>query len=122
MRRAQELSFRGRNTHKDAFFDVALEADFVAPDGRTLPRRGFYCGGDVWAAVRFRPDRAGDWRYLFRFYNRSQLLSTGERGFHTLPSSAPGSVRLNPSNRYRWVFAKRTTVFSSRPAGRVGPK
>src|SRR5262249_10812965 len=98
-----ELSFRHNGTYDNAFFDAAVEVDFIAPDGRTLLRKGFYHSGDTWA-VRFRPSYTGEWRYRYRFYSRSELLYVGEGKFQTIPSTSLGGVGANPSNPYRWMF------------------
>jgi hypothetical protein len=100
-----ELSFRHEDAYENRFFDVSLETDFIAPDGRTFARKGFYHSHNRWA-VRFRPDQVGEWRYRYRFVARAQLLRTGNGGFRTIPSDSskwPGRIRLNPANPYRWV-------------------
>src|SRR5262249_18022945 len=62
LHRILELSFRYHNTLKNPFFDAVVETEFISPDGRSLLRKGFYHSAEMWA-VRFRPDRAREWRY-----------------------------------------------------------
>ena len=101
-----ELSFQHQGTYENPFFDVALETNFVAPDGRTLARKGFYHSQDRWV-VRFRPDQAGEWRYRYRLFAGAKVLRAGVGEFRTIlsdHSTRPGRIRVNPANPYRWVF------------------
>src|SRR5262245_24619983 len=98
-----ELPFLVKGTYNNHFFDAGVQADFIAPDGRTLTRTGFYHSGDTWM-VRFRPDRPGQWQYRYRFYMRGKLLRSGEGGFRATASTLPGGIHVNQANPYRWVY------------------
>jgi Domain of unknown function (DUF5060) len=105
-----ELSFRHHGVYRNPYFDVALETDFIAPDGTTAVRKGFYHSGDTWA-VRFRPDEAGEWEYRYRFFAGGEVLRAGQGEFRTIPSASPGRVRVNSANPYRWAFDNGQSFF-----------
>jgi hypothetical protein len=99
-----EFTFRHNGTYRNKFFDVDLDAVLRSPSGLERRVKGFYYAGGVWK-IRFRPDETGTWSYSYTFTGAGGLRRQGSGTFVCLPSNADGSVRSNPGNRFRWIFA-----------------
>lgn len=99
-----ELSFRHNGVYRNNFFDVYLEATLTSPSGVEHRVKGFYYAADLWK-IRFRPDEEGNWSYSYSFTSTAGFRQRGSGTFICLPSDADGSIRSNPENRFRWIFA-----------------
>jgi hypothetical protein len=99
-----ELSLRDDYKYRNAFIDVSLEGEFIAPDGARTTTPGFYYGEGRWM-VRFRPHAPGRWNYTWDLAANDGFRNQGQGSFQcTLPEDGKGRIRSNPANPYRWVF------------------
>ena len=105
-----ELSIKPDATYDNPFFDVALEARFIAPDGGWRAIKGFHYGGGVWK-IRFRPDQAGRWTYTYVMSGKGGFRKEKGGTFDSTPSIAEGPVWRHPENPHRWVFANGKPYF-----------
>jgi len=94
------------------FTDVTLRATFTRPDQSSVTFWGFHDGdgnggqaGNVWK-LRFMPDQVGTWLFASSFSDgrpgpggKFQCVAEGAR---------PSPLRVDPANRYYWVFADGT--------------
>jgi hypothetical protein len=99
-----EIALRAEHPVEDPFIDVAVDAEFTAPDGARIAVPGFYYGGGRWM-IRYRPYATGRWEYSWKV--RVDPGSASQGGGHVNCAGgdhAKGRVRQNPSNPMRWVF------------------
>jgi dienelactone hydrolase len=107
-----EVALTSARTYTNPFLDVAVQATFTAPSGRTLTAYGFYDGGNTWR-VRLAPDEVGQWRYL------TQAGDLADDGLHhrsgtfrCVRSSNKGFVRVDPERKYSFSFSNGTPFFA----------
>ncbi|MCC7355349.1 MAG: DUF5060 domain-containing protein, partial [Anaerolineae bacterium] len=112
-------SFANDRPYENRFFDVTLEANLTAPGGAQHRVKGFYYGGNLWK-VRFRPDEPGNWTYTYIMTGKDGFNDSGVGEFACTPGEAPGLVRRNPENPYRWVIVSPQTGQPVRPYFPVG--
>ncbi len=80
-----EITFTATRDYRDPFRDIALDAVFQTPRGRTLKVPGFWAGGREWK-VRYASPEAGTHRW------RSACSVTADRGLH----DRTGTVSVAP--------------------------
>ncbi|HYG24623.1 MAG TPA: DUF5060 domain-containing protein [Verrucomicrobiae bacterium] len=60
-----EQTLRSSTTYDSPSADCSLQAEFTSPSGETSLIDGFWDGGRTWR-LRFKPDQAGNWKYVTR--------------------------------------------------------
>ncbi len=133
-----EITFRHEGEYGSPFFDVTIEVTFTSPTGKAIKVGGFHYGSldppkievtrpadggrtqvryifekaDVWKA-RFAPAELGRWTYSYVFANTGGQQATGSGAFECVKgrNPAPGFVRQDPDNAFRWVFDDGTPYF-----------
>jgi hypothetical protein len=94
-----EISVRNATRYQDPLRNVALEAVFTSPDGKSIPCWGFYDGGETWR-MRFMPDLPGRWTFELAFSDGSPGLSgsfdCGVAGGQDDPPGPLGADTGNP--------------------------
>ena len=105
-----ELSFKHNGIYENNFSDVDVRTIFTSPGGLQHRIQGFFYAADLWK-VRFRPDEPGSWRYSYTFTGAGGFTGQGNGVFRCLPSDQEGSVRPNPENPFRWIFASGKPFF-----------
>jgi hypothetical protein len=85
------IQFRGPHANEldnspNPFTDYRLNVEFIDSDGRSLTVPGFFDGdgrggdsGNIWA-VRFTPDKTGQWKYTASFRKGSNISVSLQRG------------------------------------------
>lgn len=103
--RRWQASLTSSRTYENPFQDVALEAFFRAPSGKTHRVDGFWDGGNTWR-VRFMPDEIGTWSWET---NCSDAANSGLAVRGTFECAAPlnetrfdqhGAIRVAANKRY----------------------
>ena len=111
-----EITFRHEAGYPDPFFDVDINVVLTSPSTRKINFGGFHYGSSsgpgIWKA-RFAPSELGRWEYAFVFRNVQGQEARGEGSFNCIKGRKPnrGFVRLNPENRFRFVFDDRSPYF-----------
>ena len=100
-----EWTLRSARAYAEPFADVAVEATFTAPSGRTVAIPAFHDGADnqgqLWR-VRFNPDEAGRWTYRTTAIPRDDGLAT-TGSVEVTPNEPPrGFLRATPGEN--WVL------------------
>ena len=123
-----EITFRHEAVYANPFLDVNIDVVFTSPSKKEIRVGGFHYGSysgpdirtenrrrqqvsyhfdkqDIWKA-RFAPSENGLWKYAFVFKNEDGREAHGEGSFTCIEGRKPnpGFVRLNPENRFRFVF------------------
>ena len=136
-----ELTFQHEGKYAHPTWDVMIDVTFVSPDGRKAKVGGFFYGSskaqkpivrkwtdsrgrprtsatwpcdpaDLWKA-RFAPSRVGDWSYEYVFRNAAGASARGRGRFRVVKGRVArrGWVRIDPKNRFRFVFADGTPYY-----------
>jgi len=125
-----EITFTHDGKYRSPFFDVTIDAVFIAPDGQEHKVGGFFYGSkeppkisstkdaggrtnvnyhfaklDTWKA-RFAPAEPGAWKYRYVFANKDGQKAAGEGAFRCIRGRRPnpGFLRINKENPFRFVF------------------
>lgn len=108
-RTVSEWAFESGRAYENPFTDVLVDAEFVAPSGRTLTMPSFYDGEGRWR-VRFSPDEPGHWTY--RTITRPadpDLAGTGS--FEVTPRRSSGFLRSTPGDAWGFRYESGEPVF-----------
>lgn len=112
LRTVGEWSVRSTREYENPFTDVALSAQFTAPDGETFTMPGFYDGERTWK-VRFSAGRPGPWTYRIQAHPADpELVDTGS--FEVTERATDGFLKATPGDA--WGFRHE----SGRPAFLLG--
>ncbi len=126
-----ELTFQHEGRYASPAWDVTVRVLFTSPTGNKFSVGGFFYGSsqpqkpilgqpdtrgrilatwpcvpaDLWKA-RFAPNEIGDWRFDYLFRNDRGESTQGNGQFKVVPGRLhqKGFVRINPDNRFRFVF------------------
>lgn len=79
-----DLKVRSAKPYRNAFADVDVFGEFIAPSGKSIRVLGFYDGDETWV-IRFAPTEVGEWHYRI-------TSSDGENS----DFSGEGTVRCEP--------------------------
>ncbi len=105
-----EWTLRSARAHAEPFADMAVEATFTAPSGRTVTIPAFFDGeedgpdnrGQVWR-VRFNPDEPGRWTYRTAAIPRDNgLAATGS--VEVTPNEPRGFLRATPGEGWGLTY------------------
>src|SRR5262249_117472 len=81
---------------------VRVTMTLAAPSGKQITIGGFYYGLNTWKA-RFSPAEPGNWTWSTELTDGGQTTRSQGR-FTVTDSACPGFVRINPANKFRWIF------------------
>ena len=82
--------------------DVTATMTFTSPSSKQVTVGGFYYGPNTWKA-RFAPSEVGNWTWQADVGDAAGTTRSNGKLIVTA-SDAPGFVRSNQANRFRWVF------------------
>jgi Domain of unknown function (DUF5060) len=88
---------------------IQLTMTLTAPSGKQASVGGFYYDTDTWKA-RFSPAEIGKWTWKAEL-NDGTKTTPSQGSFTVVESDWPGFVRINPKNRFRWVFDNGTPYY-----------
>jgi hypothetical protein len=104
-----EWEVRSARRYPTPFADVAVEATFTGPDGRTVRVPGFHAGSGSWK-VRFNPGIAGRWTYRIASHPaNADLAAVG--AFEVMPRESKGFLRAMPDQAFGFSYENGDPVF-----------
>ena len=136
-----ELTFQHDGKYAHPTWDVAIDVTFTSPGGGKVKVGGFFYGSsrpqkpkarqwtdsrsrrrtsaewpcdpaDLWKA-RYAPSKPGGWTYQYVFRNKSGAAASGRGSFRVVKGRLRqrGWLRINPKNRFRFIFDDGTPYF-----------
>ena len=99
-----ELTVRHDGVAVNRLLEATLKSIYVSPTGAVHTVSGFYAGKNRWK-VRFRPGEAGHWTYEYTLSDQGKQLSAAEGSFEQTSNVHGGPVKIDPDNKYRWIFS-----------------
>jgi hypothetical protein len=90
--------------------DVAIDATFTSPSGRSIAIGGFYDSGSTYKA-RFLPDEAGTWKWTAIAKDTQGGSKTSNGSFDAVPDGSHGFIRKSTDNPNRWKYEDGTTYY-----------
>jgi hypothetical protein len=132
-----EITFTHENDYASPFFDVTIDVTFKSPSGKETTIGGFFYGSleppkittvrndkgperrvysyakhNTWKA-RFAPAELGQWKYSYAFTNKDGQKAEGAGEFKCVEGRVKnhGFVRVNPDDKYRFVFDDGTPYY-----------
>jgi hypothetical protein len=104
-----EWALESAKAYDNPFGDVALEATFTGPSGRSFTIPGFYDGDGTWR-VRFNPNEVGRWTYATAARPADPHLAA-EGAFEVTANEALGTLVATPGRAWGFCYESGEPAF-----------
>ncbi len=108
-RSVTEWTLRSNHAYTNPFIDVAVDATFTGPSGKSFTIPGFYDGDDTWR-VRFNPSETGQW--IYRIVSRpSNADLTRDGTFEVSRGQGHGFLQTTPGRAWGFHYESGEPAF-----------